>query len=122
MEEVMENDSHPIRFMIRFAIFAGILFVIGRMLDAKRRELSNMTEAEARAKFVDKASPKMGEEQAREIADQVIPVLIEKGLLKPNPADEAVDKVNDAADEVVEAAEDLKDEVADAVESVVNDD
>ncbi len=122
MEEVMENERNILRFMIRFAIFAGILFVIGRMLDAKRRELSNMTETEARAMFVDKASPKMGEEQAREIADQVIPVLIEKGLLKPDPADEAAEKVEDAVDGVADAAEDVKDEVADAVDSVVNDD
>ena len=129
MEEIVENESHPFRFMLRFAIFVGILFVIARMLDSKRRELSNLTETEAREKFVNKASTKLGEDQAKEIADQVIPVLIEKGLIKPDPADEAAEKVKDAADdvkdaadEVKDAADDLKDEVAEAVDSVVSDD
>ena len=122
MEEIVEKDSHPFRFMLRFAIFVGILFVIARMLDSKRREFSNLTETEAREKFVDKASAKLGEEQANEIADQVIPKLIEKGLIKPDPVDEAVENVKAAADDVKDAADDLKDEVAEAVDSVVSED
>ena len=55
------------------------------MLDEKRKEFSNMTESQAREKFVSKASAKLGEDQANEIADQVIPKLKERGIIKPDP-------------------------------------
>ena len=107
-EAVIVKERHPFRFMIKFAIFVGILFVISRLLDEKRKEFANLTESQARDKFMTKASDKLGEDQAREIADQVIPVLIEKGLIKPDPE--------------AEEAEEAKDEVAEAVDSVVNED
>lgn len=109
MEEVVEvKERHPFRFMFKFAVFVGILFVVSRLLDEKRKEFSNLTESQAREKFVSKTSDKLGEEQANEIADQVIPKLKERGIIKPDP--------------VEEVAEEAKDEVADAVDSVVNED
>lgn len=101
MEEeiVVVKERHPFRFMIKFAVFVGILFMISKVLDQKRKEFANMTESQVREMFVSKASVKIGEDQAAEIADQVIPVLKEKGIIKPDPVDDAVEEAADEESE-----------------------
>lgn len=77
-----ESDRHPIRALIKFAIFFGIMFALTRFIAAKKEEFSGLTETEARAKMEAKLSGRLGEEKATDIADQVIPVLREWGMFK----------------------------------------
>ena len=111
METQIETERHPFRFMAKFLIFVGMLYVAGRMLNQQKQKFSSFSESEARAKIETKLSPKMGEDKAAELADQIVSKLREKGVLK---ADEAVDVV-DAAETAVE------DLVEDAVDAVTKD-
>lgn len=128
-EEVeVAKDRHPIRFLIKFTIFVGLLYAAGKFLNDKKNEFSGLTESQARAKFVETVGPKVGDETAEEIADQVIPKLKERGLVEPDPMDAAAQEVNEAAEDVKEAAKDLEekvedvsDQVSEAVDSVVKD-
>jgi hypothetical protein len=63
----------------------------------------------------------VGDDTASEIADQVIPKLKDRGLLKSDPVEAASDEVMAAADKVAAAVEEATDSVAEAVESVVKD-
>lgn len=112
MNEEIEvaKERHPIRFIIRLAILAGLFYVAARFLAEMKEEYAGLTESQARDLFNEKVAPKVGDETAAEIADQVIPKLIEKGLIKPDPA---TDESDGAADDI--------DEVAEAVDTVVND-
>lgn len=127
MEQEIEvaDERHPFRFMIKFVVFVGLLYVAAKFLNEKRYEYSDLTESEARSKFVDTVGPRVGEDTAHEIADQVIPKLKDRGLLKADPVDEAVEDVKKAADDLADAAEDAadkaSDKVSEAVDSVVKD-
>lgn len=130
MAEELEvlDERHPIRFMVKLVIFLGLLYVAGKFLNDKRTEYSGLTESEARSKFVENMGPRLGDETAEEIADQVIPKLKERGLVKADPMDAAAEEVKDAAKDAKKAAEDLgdkvedvSDQVKDAVDSVVKD-
>lgn len=115
-EEIeMSGERHVFRRIIGLAVFVGLLFVAARFLAQKRDEFAGLTESEARAKFVDKVGPKMGDDTANEIADQVIPKLRERGLLKADP--DGADADDDAADE----GDKTSDAVTEAVEAVVDD-
>jgi hypothetical protein len=125
--EVAE-ERHPIRFMVKLVIFLGLLYAAGRFLNDKKKEYSDLTESEARSKFVETVAPRVGDETAEEIADQVIPKLKERGLVKPDPMDAAAEEVKEAAEEAKQAADDLgekvedaSDQVKEAVDSVVED-
>ena len=100
-----ESERHPFRFLFKFLIFIGILVLASKLLAQKKDEYMGMTESEARSKFETKLGPKIGEDKAAEVADQVIPTLKEKGFLKPDPTDEVVD-LSDAEDEVLEEVSD----------------
>lgn len=76
------KKSHPIRFTFKLLIVAGLLAALGRFLMAKKDEYAGLTEAEARARMEAKLAARFGEDKATEIADQVIPVLADRGLFK----------------------------------------
>ena len=96
-----ESERHPFRFLVKFLIFIGILFAASKMLAKKKDEYYGMTESEARSKFETKLGPRIGEDKATEIADQVIPKLKDAGVIKDDPVDEVVD-LAEAAEEVLE--------------------
>lgn len=100
-----ESERHPFRFLVKFLIFIGILFAASKLLAKKKDEYMGMTESEARSKFETKLGPRIGEEKAAEIADQVIPKLKEKGVIKADDEDEVVD-LADVAEEVLEEVSD----------------
>ena len=106
MEVQTETDRHPIRFMFKFLVFVGVLFLAGKMIAQKKSEYYGISESEARSKL-EKLSSRLGEEKASEIADQIIPKLLDKGVIK--------------ADEAVDATESVVDDTKDAVEEVVED-
>ena len=130
--EVVETDRHPFRFMLRFLMFVGILYAAGRLLAQQKQKWYGISESEARAKLEGKLSPRMGEDQAAQVADQVISKLKEKGVIKADEpadivdaaeavADDAAEAAGDTADDNADAAEDEADAVADAVEEVTKD-
>lgn len=84
--EIAEG-RHFFRTLVKLAVFAGLLYAAGRFVAQQKEELSGLTESQARTKFVDKVGPKLGDETAQDIADQVIPKLKERGLVKPDPTD-----------------------------------
>lgn len=124
-EVEVAKERHPIRFLFKFVVFVGLLYAAGKFLNDKKNEFSGLTESEARTKFVATVGPKVGDDTAEEIADQVIPKLKDRGILKADPVDAAVDDVKQAADDLAdaadEAAEKASDKVSEAVDSVVKD-
>jgi hypothetical protein len=103
-EEIeIAEERHVFRTLITLTVFVGLIYAAGRFLAQKKDEYAGLTESQARTKFVDKVGPKLGEETAEDIADQVIPKLKERGLIKPDPTDDAgTDPVAEAVDSVVE--------------------
>ena len=100
----IEEGRHVFRTLVKLAVFSGLIYAAGRFLAQKKEEYAGLTESQARARFVDKVGPKLGEETAEEIADQVIPKLKERGIVKPDPSDDATggDPVAEAVDSIVE--------------------
>ena len=82
MEDSIETDRHPLRALLKLAVVFGLGYLAFRLVSDKKAEYMGLTESEARSKFVEKAGPRIGEDTANEIADQVIPKLKEKGLVK----------------------------------------
>jgi hypothetical protein len=119
----VDDERHPIRFIVKLAAFVGVLYTAGRFLAQKKNEYADLTESQARDKIVEKMTPRVGDETASEIAEQVIPKLKKRGLIKADPMEEAADDIAAAADEAVKAmdegVEKAADKVADAVDSVV---
>lgn len=111
-QDLEADGRHPFRFLLKFAMFVGLIYVVGRFLAQKKNEYAGLTESQARDKFVDKISPKVGEETATEIADQVIPKLRERGFIKPD---------SEAGSDSGQSTDDASDEVSEAVDSVVKD-
>lgn len=108
-----ESERHPFRFLVKFLIFVGILVAASKLLASKKDEYMGMTESEARSKFETKLGPRIGDDRAAEMADQVIPKLKEAGVIKPDPGDDVVD-LADMADEIVEeVVEEVLEEVSD---------
>lgn len=104
-EEIeIAEERHLFRTLIRLAVFIGVVYAVGRLVARQKDEYAGLTESEARSKFVAKVGPKLGEDTAAEIADQVIPKLKERGLVKPDPAEDSKkdDPVAEAVDAVVE--------------------
>lgn len=104
-----KNGSHPFRFMFKLMVFAGIVAAAGRFLVSKRDEYAGLTESEARARMEAKLSPRFGEEKAEEITNQVVPVLVDRGLVKTD-LEGAVDGLTEATGKVAQEAADLIDE------------
>ncbi len=113
------TERHPFRFLFKFLLFVGALAAITKVVASKKKEYYGLTESEARAKFESKLGPRIGEEKAAEVADQVIPRLKDTGVIKPDPVEQAVedakDVASDAADSMKVAAEKAGDSVKDAV-------
>jgi len=124
-EVEVDDGRHPIRFIVKLAAFVGVLYTAGRFLAQKKNEYADLTESQARDKIVEKMTPRVGDETASEIAEQVIPKLKKRGLIKADPMEEAADDIAAAADDAVKAmdegVEKAADKVADAVDSVVKD-
>lgn len=125
MQEIEAAERHMFRTMIRFAILAGLLFFAARFLAQKKNEYADLTESEARDKLIETISPKVGDDTANEIADQVIPKLKDRGLIKSDPMDGVADDVKETVADTADTAEDNVDDAADtvseAVDSVVKD-
>ena len=128
MTEEIEVDTkgrHPFRFLIKLATFLGLVYVAGRFIAQKKDEYAGLTESEARERLVGKITPKLGDDTAEEIADQVIPKLKERGFLKSDPIEDSTDKVKETKRKETDAAkaqtEDVSDKVSEAVDSVVKD-
>ena len=77
-------ERHPMRFLIKLALFAGLVYLAVRVIADKKDEYVGLTETEARDKFIEKMGARLGDDTAAEIADQVIPKLRDKGLIKPD--------------------------------------
>jgi len=92
--------------MFKFVVFVGMLYLAGRLLSQQKQKFSGISESEARTKIEVKLSPKMGEDKAAELADQIVTKLRDKGVIK---ADETPDIV-DAAETGAEDAEDVDEE------------
>jgi hypothetical protein len=124
-EEVEVDESHPFRTLVKFAVIVGLLYGAGRFLAQKKDEFAGLTESQARSKLMEKMGPRVGEDTAAEIADQVIPKLRDKGLIKSDPMEAVTDDLEKAADDLANAVDQKMDEAADkvaeAVDSVVKD-
>lgn len=106
METQIETGRHPFRFMVKFLVFVGMLYVAGRLLNQQKQKFSGISESEARAKIENKLGPKMGEDKAAELADQIVSKLREKGVIKAEDAPEVVDAAETTVEDVVEDAVD----------------
>ncbi len=93
------KDRHPLRFLFKFALFVGFLALITKVVASKKDEYYGITESEARMKFESKLGPRIGEDKATEIADQVIPKLKEKGVIVADPVEDDADDADDSADD-----------------------
>jgi hypothetical protein len=82
------KKRRPFRFLFKLAVFAGILSAAGRFLVSKKEEYSGLTESEARERMQAKLTPRFGEEKAKEITDQVVPVLADRGILRSESSDQ----------------------------------
>jgi len=91
-EEVDVVERHPLRFLIKLTLIAGLVYLAVRVIADKKDEYIGLTETEAREKLIEKVGPRLGEDTASEIADQVIPKLKDKGLIK---ADETTPEATD---------------------------
>ena len=117
MDEV-EKERRFFRSLFKLLFVVGILVLLGKMLAAKKDEYYGLTESEARSKFESKLGPRIGEDKATEIADQVIPVLKDKGIIKADAGEAAVDA---AAEAVADAADEAAEKVKEAVDKVTAD-
>ncbi len=95
MSNKTHEDRHPIRFMIRILVLAGLIGFAVKTVSAKKKEFHGLNESQARKKFAEKLGPKIGEDRANEVADQVIPRLKERGLVVEDPAPADIDDVDD---------------------------
>ena len=125
MTDDLSEERHPIRSLLKLAVFAAVVVSVGRFVARKKEEYAGLTESQARDRLMEKMAPKVGDDTAGEIADQVIPKLKERGLIKAGPIEEAADEVEqaarDVADSTAESVSEAADKVAEAVESVVKD-
>jgi hypothetical protein len=124
----MEDSAtkrHPFRSFFKFLMVIGVLSAIVRLVASKKEEYYGLTESEARAKFESKLGPRIGEKKASEVADQVIPRLMDSGVIKADPVEAAVDDTTDgakdAADSVADMAKDKASDGGDALEDVGDD-
>lgn len=113
---------HPFRFLFKLVLLVGGVAALSKVVATKKKEYYGLTESEARAKFQSKLGPRIGEEKAAEVVDQVIPRLKDKGMIKPDPMEQAVsdakDTASEAADGLRDAAKDAGNSMKDAVEKI----
>ena len=112
------KERHPFRFLFKLLLVVGALAAVSKVVASKSKDFQGLTESEARAKFESKLGPRIGSDKASEVADQVIPRLKEKGVIKSDAegaVDDAKEAAADATENVVDAARDAGDSVQDAV-------
>lgn len=114
MTEV-KKERHPFRFLFKLLLIVGAMTAVTRFLAERRKDFYGLTESEARAKFEEKLGPRIGEEKASAVADQVIPRLKEKGVIKSD-VEAAVDEVAVAADEATDQIVDITEEATESME------
>lgn len=85
MEEIETKERHPVRGLFRLIAVAAIVYFGWRLFESKREEFMGLTESEAKAKLREKLVPRLGEETADQILEQVVPKLRERGILQPDP-------------------------------------
>ncbi len=91
----MAKERHPLRFLFKFAVVAAIAGFLGKLAAQKKQEFVGLSEAQARAKLHGKLAPRMGEEQASKVVDQIIAKLTEKGIVKAEEAPPAAAPVEE---------------------------
>jgi len=114
MEDIT-TERHPLRTLFKFLLLIGAVAAISKVVATKKEEYYGLTESEARAKFESKLGPRIGEEKASEVADQVIPRLKDSGVIRPDPMEQAVDTVKDMATEAADKGKDAAARAGDAV-------
>jgi hypothetical protein len=110
---------HPFRFLFKLVLLVGGVAALSKVVAAKKEEYYGLTESEAREKFQSKLGPRIGEEKAAEVVDQVIPRLKDKGMIKPDPMEQAVSDAKDAASEAVDGLQDAAKEAGDSMKDAV---
>ena len=95
MKPATQPREPAIKSLFKLLLILGIVGFVVSYLNGKRLEYVGLTESEARRKFEEKLAPKIGEERAAEIADQVIPKMKERGMVIDDPIAEAVDEMAD---------------------------
>lgn len=114
MDIEVESKRHPLRFMIKFLVLVGILVAAGKFMAKQKQDWSGITEAQAREKIESRLASRVGEEKATDIANQIVTVLTEKGVIKAEEtADEVVDVTKEAAEAVSDDAEAVEEVTAD---------
>jgi hypothetical protein len=112
MDVEVESQRHPFRFLFKFLVFVGILYAASRFLAQQKEQWMGLNETQARAKVESKLGPRIGEDKASEIAQQVVAALTEAGVIKADSkektADEAEEVLADAGDAGGEAAEEAE--------------
>lgn len=113
------KERHPLRFLFKVVVLGAFVYFAGRLVMMKKDEYYGLTESEARSKITDKLGKRVGPEKAAEVADQVIPLLKDRGVVKPDPVSEAA---SDLADAMAEAEDDVEKAMDDMVEATEADD
>jgi hypothetical protein len=120
MDETTEKERHPIRFLFKLTVFLAFLYFAARLIYLKKDEYYGLTESQARSKIEERLEPRIGADKATEVADQVIPLLKDRGVVKSDPVSEAAsdlaDTIADAEDDVEDAVESVGDAMSDAAE------
>jgi hypothetical protein len=118
METETQNERHVFRFLVKFLVFAGVVYFAGRLAAQQKKNWEGLTESQARSRIEPRLASKLGDEKATDIADQIITALKDRGIIKEDEVeidlgvelDEAVEVVKDTAGDAAEA-------VAEAVET-----
>lgn len=116
MAEKVEKKRRPLRFLFKLSVFAAFAYFAARLVMMKKDEYYGLTESEARAKITEKLEKRIGAEKAGEVVDQVIPLLKDRGVVKPDPVSEAASGLADTMVEAEENVERAVDEMAEAAE------
>jgi len=87
MDEVtIDNEErHLLRGMFRLIAVAAMVYFGWKFFEAKRDEFMGLTESEAKTKLKEMLVPRLGEEAADQVVEQVVPKLRAKGILQPDP-------------------------------------
>lgn len=120
MAEEVEKERHPFRFLLKLGFLAAFLFFAAKLIMLKKDEYYGLTESEARTKITERLAKRVGLEKANEVADQVIPLLKDRGVVKPDPVSEAASDLADAMADAQDEFADVVDDMAGAAEEVLD--
>lgn len=114
-----KKKRHPFRFLFKFILVMGAMAAVTKFVAERRKDFYGLTESEARAKFEAKLGPRIGEEKASAVADQVIPRLMEKGVIRSDAeaaVEEAKEGMGEVAEDTTEKIVDITDEASASME------